>query len=629
MMQKKLKSSKIAAVLACLQLANPLVFAADSSADYNSQDFNKPYYANTETIKKAVRWGSIALGLGTIGVISGIVLNDISNNHSFLEKIRYEFGKDYLKEFEELYNKSLSGHSVADCGRMLEFYNMHFVCLNNLNKSVFDSGFGLYVGHERNPFHVMEDGTYVFIPGADCTSFKEEYFFWKKINKEINHEIDNLRYSCSEDSNYKCDQLSLLSHSISHRLIILEQILENKYDIQGKYNEFGYDRNGYDRNGYDRDGYDRDGYNRKGYDKFGLNKEGKDRNGYYGSKQDRHLYNQFGYDREGYDRKGYDRFGLNKEGKDINGYYGSRLDCCRYGQDGYDVCGYDRGGYDRNGYDREGYDKFGLNKDGKDRNGCHGSEQDRHLYDRYGYDVNGYDREGYDKFGLNKDSVDRNRYYGNKLDCHRYDRYGYDKNGYNRCGYDRDGYDREGYNRDGFNKDGIDRNGYRKSEQEERHVYYSDGYDAFGYDRGGYNRDGFNKDGFNKDGFNKDGFNRYGYDRDGYDRNGYDIYGNRRKCTLTLDAFEKLIDKKDTSSESGEELCNLFEENFAKAQIAGKTRESLEEEYKFWHKIIAKITRGKFSGAAIPDRNKWGYLRSLMSERRRSLQQKINEMKRR
>ena len=143
MMQKKLKSSKIAAVLACLQLANPLVFAADSSADYNSQDFNKPYYANTETIKKAVRWGSIALGLGTIGVISGIVLNDISNNHSFLEKIRYEFGKDYLKEFEELYNKSLSGHSVADCGRMLEFYNMHFVCVNNLNKSVFDSGFGL------------------------------------------------------------------------------------------------------------------------------------------------------------------------------------------------------------------------------------------------------------------------------------------------------------------------------------------------------------------------------------------------------------------------------------------------------------------------------------------------------
>ena len=583
MMQKKLKSSKIAAVLACLQLANPLVFAADSSADYNSQDFNKSYYANTETIKKAVKWGSIALGLGTIGVISGIVLNDISNNHSFLEKIRYEFGKDYLKEFEELYNKSLSGRSVADCGRMLEFYNMHFVCLNNLNKSVFDSGFGLYVGHERNPFHVMEDGTYVFIPGADCTSFKEEYFFWKRINKEINHEIDNLRYSCSKDSNYKCDQLSLLSHSISHRLIILEQILENKYDIQGKYNEFGYDRNGYDRNGYDRDGYDRDGYNRKGYDKFGLNKEGKDRNGYYGSKQDRHLYNQFGYDRDGYDRKGYDRFGLNKDGKDINGYYGSRLDCCRYGQDGYDVCGYDRGGYDRNGYDREGYDKFGLNKD----------------------------------------SVDRNRYYGNKLDCHRYDRYGYDKNGYNRCGYDRDGYDREGYNRDGFNKDGIDRNGYRKSEQEERHVYYSDGYDAFGYDRGGYNRDGFNKDGFNKD-----GFNRYGYDRDGYDRNGYDIYGNRRKCTLTLDAFEKLIDKKDTSSESGEELCNLFEENFAKAQIAGKTRESLEEEYKFWLGIIKKITR-KFSGAAIPDRNKWGYLRASVVERRTSLQQKINEMKRR
>lgn len=356
-----------------------------------SQDFNKSYYANTETIKKAVKWGSIALGLGTIGVISGIVLNDISNNHSFLEKIRYEFGKDYLKEFEELYNKSLSGHSVADCGRMLEFYNMHFVCLNNLNKSVFDSGFGLYVGHERNPFHVMEDGTYVFIPGADCTSFKEEYFFWKRINKEINHEIDNLRYSCSKDSNYKCDQLSLLSHSISHRLIILEQILENKYDIQGKYNEFGYDRNGYDRNGYDREGY--------------------------------------------------------------------------------------------------------------------------------------------------------------------------------------------------------------------------------------------NRDGFNKDGFNKDGFNRYGYDRDGYDRNGYDIYGNRRKCTLTLDAFEKLIDKKDTSSESGEELCNLFEENFAKAQIAGKTRESLEEEYKFWLGIIKKITR-KFSGA-IPDRNKWGYLRASVVERRTSLQQKINEMKRR
>ena len=416
MMQKKLKSSKIAAVLACLQLANPLVFAADSSADYNSQDFNKSYYANTETIKKAVKWESIALGLGTIGVISGIVLNDISNNHSFLEKIRYEFGKDYLKEFEELYNKSLSGHSVADCGRMLEFYNMHFVCLNNLNKSVFDSGFGLYVGHERNPFHVMEDGTYVFIPGADCTSFKEEYFFWKRINKEINHEIDNLRYSCSKDSNYKCDQLSLLSHSISHRLIILEQILENKYDIQGKYNEFGYDRNGYDRNGYDRDGYDRDGYNRKGYDKFGLNKEGKDRNGYYGSKQDRHLYDKFGYD-------------------------------------------------------------------------------------------------------------------------------------------------------------------------------------AFGYDRGGY-------------------------DRNGYDRNGF-----RRKCPLTLDAFEKLIGEKDTSSESGEELCNLFEENFAKAQIAGKTRESLEEEYKFWLGIIKKITR-KFSGA-IPDRNKWGYLRASVVERRTSLQQKINEMKRR
>ncbi len=381
-----------------------------------SQDFNKSYYANTETIKKAVKWGSIALGLGTIGVISGIVLNDISNNHSFLEKIRYEFGKDYLKEFEELYNKSLSGHSVADCGRMLEFYNMHFVCLNNLNKSVFDSGFGLYVGHERNPFHVMEDGTYVFIPGADCTSFKEEYFFWKRINKEINHEIDNLRYSCSKDSNYKCDQLSLLSHSISHRLIILEQILENKYDIQGKYNEFGYDRNGYDRNGYDRDGYDRDGYNRKGYDKFGLNKEGKDRNGYYGSKQDRHLYDKFGYD-------------------------------------------------------------------------------------------------------------------------------------------------------------------------------------AFGYDRGGY-------------------------DRNGYDRNGF-----RRKCPLTLDAFEKLIGEKDTSSESGEELCNLFEENFAKAQIAGKTRESLEEEYKFWLGIIKKITR-KFSGA-IPDRNKWGYLRASVVERRTSLQQKINEMKRR
>ena len=105
-------------------------------------------------------------------------------------------------------------------------------------------------------------------------------------------------------------------------------------------------------------------------------------------------------------------------------------------------------------------------------------------------------------------------------------------------------------------------------------------------------------------------------------------YYQHRSCTmpsLTIEEFIELIDKKGISSEEGKEMLKLFKRNFAKAQIAGKTRESLEEEYKLWLGIIRKISN-KFSGP-IPNGNQWNYLRTAVVERRKSLQQKINEMK--
>ena len=58
------------------------------------------------------------------------------------------------------------------------------------------------------------------------------------------------------------------------------------YDLLGKYDEAGYDREGYDIWGYDRDGSDREGFNRFGYDREGFNwKELKTNNIDYKSKK--------------------------------------------------------------------------------------------------------------------------------------------------------------------------------------------------------------------------------------------------------------------------------------------------------------------------------------------------------
>ena len=43
------------------------------------------------------------------------------------------------------------------------------------------------------------------------------------------------------------------------------------YDLLGKYDDAGYDREGYDIWGYDREGYDKKGFNRFGYDRKGFN----------------------------------------------------------------------------------------------------------------------------------------------------------------------------------------------------------------------------------------------------------------------------------------------------------------------------------------------------------------------
>ena len=55
---------------------------------------------------------------------------------------------------------------------------------------------------------------------------------------------------------------------------------KNIYDLLGKYDEAGYDREGYDIWGYDRFGYDREGFNKFGYDREGFNRKGYDRDGF-------------------------------------------------------------------------------------------------------------------------------------------------------------------------------------------------------------------------------------------------------------------------------------------------------------------------------------------------------------
>lgn len=78
-MLKKLKLPKTATVLACLQLVNPLVFAADPPVKLPSV---------------GCTGSSVSLG-----------------RDSFLEKVHCELGKDYLKEFRELFNKARSKQS--------------------------------------------------------------------------------------------------------------------------------------------------------------------------------------------------------------------------------------------------------------------------------------------------------------------------------------------------------------------------------------------------------------------------------------------------------------------------------------------------------------------------------------
>lgn len=210
-MLKKLKLPKTATVLACLQLANPLVFAADPPVKLPSV---------------GCTGSSVSLG-----------------RDSFLEKVHCELGKDYLKEFRELFNKARS--KQVDWYEVIKFYNEHFVCVRHLDKSLFDLGSKLYAGRRRNSFHFKEvDCEYIYIPGADCTYFSIEYNFWKEIDDEINHEIDDLRYSCSEDSNYKCDQLESWQCGCMHnRLYILKKIVYDEYDLDG-YNMAGFDEYG-------------------------------------------------------------------------------------------------------------------------------------------------------------------------------------------------------------------------------------------------------------------------------------------------------------------------------------------------------------------------------------------------
>ena len=43
---------------------------------------------------------------------------------------------------------------------------------------------------------------------------------------------------------------------------------KNIYDLLGKYDEAGYDREGYDIWGYDREGLNRNGYDRDGVSRF-------------------------------------------------------------------------------------------------------------------------------------------------------------------------------------------------------------------------------------------------------------------------------------------------------------------------------------------------------------------------
>lgn len=215
---KKSKLSKTVTVLACLQLANPLVFAADPPAKLPPVD------------------------------CAGSSVSPSSDG--FLEKVRCELGKDYLEEFRELFNKARS--KQVDWGEVIKFYNEHFVCVRNLDKSLFDLGSELYAGRGRNSFHFKEVGNeYVYIPGADCEYFSIEYYFWEEIDKEIDREVYALRCSCSEDSSHKCDQLESWQCRCMHdRLYILRDIVFHEYDPDG-YNRAGYDENGIDRDGFD------------------------------------------------------------------------------------------------------------------------------------------------------------------------------------------------------------------------------------------------------------------------------------------------------------------------------------------------------------------------------------------
>lgn len=90
----------------------------------------------------------------------------------------------------------------------------------------------------------------------------------------------------------------------------------------------------------------------------------------------------------------------------------------------------------------------------------------------------------------------------------------------------------------------------------------------------------------------------------------------------TYESFEKSIDKKDKSEKSGKELYDIFKLNFKECSLENRTVDSLEREYKFWHRIIKKTTpKGNTSASS-----NWRYLQAAISEKRTALKHKISEL---
>ena len=248
-MAKNLKLTKIATVLACLQLASPLVAAESVNCGNNVSNHcvhKSTHTIKNDTIKKVIK--GTAFTLLTLGIGGGLISYFCRDNHvseamktsnTIPEEFRSELGKDYLEEFKKFYDYNLKNNQIE----LIEFFDNHFSCVEILNDSLFYVGYNTYDKKcKRNPFHIMKmSGRRILITGANQTSFAEEYAFWSEIMENLlNERRDDTPYT----DNYS---LSVLIDRVAYRLEILKQICveESTYPTDSEtsytYNWYTYD----------------------------------------------------------------------------------------------------------------------------------------------------------------------------------------------------------------------------------------------------------------------------------------------------------------------------------------------------------------------------------------------------